>query len=187
MAYNPETLDKVGVWQTSIGNLLADITYEYGNKITTMRNIAKIDFVMLNHGGIRSILPKGNLTMRQAYQMLPFENMLVVINLKSAQIIEMCQYIITEKKPHPLSGLSFEISKDQKPINIKINNVQLTDNQIYRVGTSDYCANGGDNMIFFMKNISQDNLEYKLRNIFIDYLKEIDTVKVSHSQRIVAQ
>ena len=83
IAYNSEILDKSGQWQTNIGNLLADITLSYGNKVFNKRENQNIDMVLLNAGGIRSILPKGNLTMRNAYQISPFENSLFINSYKS--------------------------------------------------------------------------------------------------------
>ena len=64
---------------------------------------------IFNHGGIRSIIPKGNVTTRTAFEIMPFENSVVVIALKGEQILEMVNYIITDKKPHPLSGITFTI------------------------------------------------------------------------------
>ena len=184
IAYNPETLDKSGTWQTNLGNLLADITMEYGNKIYSKRNQKNIDIILLNHGGIRSIMPKGDLTMRNAYQIMPFENSLYVVDLKSEQIQEMCQYFIDEKKPHPLSGVTFNINNTKNPENIKIQGKLLEKDKVYSVGTSDYLSNGGDNMLFFTKNVSKQDMDYKLRNVIIDYLKDTDTVKVDKSVRI---
>ena len=186
LAYNPETLDKSGVWQTKIGDLLADMTMEYGNKIYFKRNNKNIDIILLNHGGIRSILPKGNLTMRNAYQIMPFENSLFIVDLNGEQILEMCQFIIDEKKPHPIAGLTFNIGVDKKPVNILIQGKSFEKDKIYSVGTSDYLSNGGDNMLFFKKNVGMQDMDYKLRNIFIDYLTAVDTVKVNKNIKISA-
>ncbi len=59
LAYAPETIDKNGEWQSTIGNLLADITLQRSNSIFTTREHKNIDLCLLNHGGIRSIIPKG--------------------------------------------------------------------------------------------------------------------------------
>jgi 2',3'-cyclic-nucleotide 2'-phosphodiesterase (5'-nucleotidase family) len=32
-----------------------------------------MDIVLLNHGGIRSIIPKGEVTTRTAFEIMPFE------------------------------------------------------------------------------------------------------------------
>jgi 2',3'-cyclic-nucleotide 2'-phosphodiesterase (5'-nucleotidase family) len=185
LAYNPETLDKsTGKWQTSIGNLLADATLQRGNTIFLSREKKNIDLCILNHGGIRSILPKGNVTTRTAYEIMPFENSLVVIALKGEQVFELVNYFITTQKPHPLSGITFTIGKDNAAKNILVQGKPVEKDTIYYVATNDYLANGGDNMNFFKKGIQTFDLDYKLRNILIDYFKEVDTITAKNDIRV---
>jgi 2',3'-cyclic-nucleotide 2'-phosphodiesterase (5'-nucleotidase family) len=188
LAYCPETLDKsTGIWQTSIGNLLADVCLERGNLVFKTREKKAIDLCFLNHGGIRAILPKGNVTTRSAFEIMPFENNLVVLALKGAQIQEMISYIIKEKKPHPLSGMTFTIAKDKTAKNILIQGKPFDVSKTYYVATNDYLANGGDSMNFFAKNTQKFDLNYKLRNVLIDYFKEVDTIPVAKDIRITEE
>lgn len=184
LAYAPQTLDKSGEWQSTIGNLLADITLQRSNLIFNSREKKNIDICLLNHGGIRSIIAKGDITTRTAFEIQPFENVAQVIGLKGEQILEITQYIIKEKKPHPLSGMTFTIDKNNVAKNIMIQGKTLENDKIYYVVSSDYLINGGDNMTFFKKGVGKYNLDYKLRNIIIDYLKEIDTIPVITDKRI---
>lgn len=188
LAYCPETLDKsTGKWQTSIGCLMADVCLERGNLVFKAREKKDIDLCFLNHGGIRAILPKGNVTTRSAFEIMPFENNLVVLALKGQQILEMTAYIIKEKKPHPLSGMTFTIAKDQTAKNILIQGKPLDLDKVYYVATNDYLANGGDSMIFFQKNVQKFDLNYKLRNVLIDYFKQVDTIPVPKDIRITEE
>ncbi|WP_291100004.1 MULTISPECIES: 5'-nucleotidase C-terminal domain-containing protein [unclassified Flavobacterium] len=185
LAYCPETLDKsMGKWQTTIGNLMADVTFELGNSVFQTREKRNIDLCLLNHGGIRSILPKGNVTTRTAYEIMPFENGLVVIALKGEQIFELVDYFIAAKKPHPISGITFTISKDNVAKSILIQGKPVEKDAVYYVATNDYLANGGDSMNFFKKGIATYDLNYKLRNVLIDYFKEVDTIPLITDQRI---
>ena len=187
LANAPETIDKSGEWQTPMGNFLADITFEKSNNVFQMREKKSIDICLLNHGGIRSIIPKGDITARTAYEVMPFENSAVVIGLNAEQILEMISYIISEKKPHPLKGLTFIIDKNNQPQHILVNGKGLDDNTIYYVVTSDYLSNGGDNMLFFKKGVEQYDLNYKLRNIIIDYLKKNKTITANKDIRIIKE
>ncbi|MEO8239542.1 MAG: 5'-nucleotidase [Flavobacterium sp.] len=188
LAYSPETLDKsIGKWQTNIGNLIADVCLERGNIVFRSREKKEIDLCLLNHGGIRAILPKGNVTTRTAFEIMPFENNLVVLALKGQQILEMTSYIIKEKKPHPLSGMTFTITKDNTAKNILIQGKPLDNNKIYYVATNDYLANGGDSMNFFLKNTQEFDLNYKLRNVLIDYFKEVDTIPIPKDIRVTEE
>jgi len=184
LAYAPQTLDKSGEWQTTIGNLMADAALEYGNKVFATREKNKIDFCLLNFGGIRSIIPKGNVTTRTAFEIMPFENSLIVAALKGEQVKEMLAYIISEKKAHPVAGITFTIAKDNTAKNIMIQGKPFDADKTYYVVTSDYLVNGGDNMNFFKKNTGTFDLDYKLRNVLIDYFKDVDTLKVLTDVRI---
>ncbi len=188
LAYNPQTLDKNnGKWQSPLGNLMADVTLQAGEKVFQMREKKSISICILNSGGIRSILPKGDVTARTAFEIMPFENSLVVIALKGEQIQELVNYFIATKKPHPLSGLTFTIAKDSSAKNLLVQGKILDNNAIYYVATNDYLANGGDNMNFFKKGIEKYDLDYKLRNILIDYFKEVDTIPVINDIRITEE
>jgi 2',3'-cyclic-nucleotide 2'-phosphodiesterase (5'-nucleotidase family) len=185
LAYCPETLDKSdGKWQTTIGNLMADVTLQRGNLVFKAREKKDINLCILNNGGIRAILPKGNVTTRTAYEIMPFENSLVVVALKGEQIFEMVDYFILTGKPHPLSGITFTIGKDKVAKNILVQGKPIDKNTIYYVATNDYLSNGGDNMNFFNKGIQKYDLDYKLRNVLIDYFIEVDTIPVIRDVRI---
>ncbi|MBC7524557.1 MAG: 5'-nucleotidase C-terminal domain-containing protein [Flavobacterium sp.] len=187
LVYNPEILDKNGTWQTPIGDFLSDITLEKSSPVFESRENKKIDICLLNFGGIRTIIPKGNITARNAFEVMPFENSAVVIGLKGEQIQEIASYIISEKKPHPLSGMTFKIDKNNFAKEIMIQGKPIENSKIYYLVTSDYLANGGDNMTFFKKGISRIDLDYKLRNIMIDYFKDVDTLKINHDIRIIKE
>jgi 2',3'-cyclic-nucleotide 2'-phosphodiesterase (5'-nucleotidase family) len=188
LSYCPETLDKsTGKLQTTIGCFMADACLQRGNLIFKAREKKDIDICFLNHGGIRAILPKGNVTARTAFEIMPFENSLVVMALKGEQIIELANYFITEKKPHPISGMTFTITKNNTPINILIQGKPIEKDKIYYVATNDYLANGGDSMNFFKKSVQKYDLNYKLRDILIDYFKSVPTIPVPKDIRITQE
>ena len=61
LAYAPETYSKTdGAFNTAIGNLMADIIYEQSKGVFKSRTNHELDGVILNHGGIRSIISKGD-------------------------------------------------------------------------------------------------------------------------------
>lgn len=58
---------------------LADITLEKCNPIFNKRENIDIDICLLNHGGIRSIIPQGNVTARNAYEVMPLKILLLLL------------------------------------------------------------------------------------------------------------
>lgn len=189
LAYCEETQDKSkGTWQTNIGNLLAEMTFELGNPILKQRENKSIDICLLNHGGIRAIIAKGNVTTRTAFEVMPFENSLIIVGLKGKEIKKLAEFVIKDKKPHPLYGMKIYINKTSQKINkIEVNNQPLNDEQIYYVATSDYLANGGDNMNFFTESTLKYDLDYKLRNLMIDYFKKVDTIPNITTEKIILE
>ncbi len=188
LAYAPETLEKTkGQWQTNIGNLMADVTLDLSNYIFEKREGKKINICLLNHGGIRAPIPKGNVTTRSAFEVMPFENSAIVIAMKGENIREIADYIIREKKPHPLAGMTFTIDKNNVAKDLRIQGKPVENDLIYYVVTSDYLSNGGDNITFFKKGVQKFDLDYKLRNVLIDYFKEVDTIKAKNDKRIFTE
>tara|TARA_R110002049_G_scaffold125706_1_gene281411 strand:+ start:517 stop:1275 length:759 start_codon:yes stop_codon:yes gene_type:complete len=177
LAYSVGTYSKSnGEFNTAIGNFMADAIYTQANPIFNKRTGKNIDMVLLNHGGIRSILPKGNITKKTAFNLMPFENSIVVVALKGTQIKSLTEYLSKSKKAHPISKLKLSIDKDYNLIDAAINNKKIDPNKTYFVATNDYLYNGGDSMTFFKPNDSLYSLDYKIRNALIDTFKEVDTI-----------
>lgn len=186
LAYAVHTYSKSdGEFNTAIGNLLADAFYEEANPIFKNRTGHNIDIVFLNHGGIRSIISKGNVTTKTAYEIMPFENMAVVVALKGKQVHEMINYLVRAKRAHPFSGLKIVLDKDFNLKSATIKGEPIDVNKTYYIATSDYLYQGGDNMNFLKTNDSLYTLDYKIRNVLIDYFTKKDTIKPVIDDRFI--
>ena len=186
ISYSSDTYSKTnGDLNTAIGNLMADAVLQECNPVFNSRTGKNIDMVLLNHGGIRSILSKGNVTTRTAYQIMPFENSVVVVELKGAVIKELISYLQKAKRAHPISGLKLKLDNDYNLISATINNLPIENDKSYFVATNDYLYSGGDRMTFFKKNESLDILNYKIRNVLIDYFAKQDTLKPTIDDRFI--
>ncbi|WP_456421230.1 5'-nucleotidase C-terminal domain-containing protein [Lutibacter sp.] len=184
LSYTPINLTREdGELESTLGNLMADMCYQEANPIFNKKTGKNIDFALFNFGGVRASIPKGNITMQHAFNLMPFENQLVVVELSSEKIKELVHYLITKKKAHPVSK-QFNLTFTKKGYNLKINNKPLNDSKTYFVLTSDYLQHGGDHMDFFKNPINLYKTDYKLRNAIIDYFKETDTIKVKLDGRI---
>lgn len=186
LSYAPQNMDKShGKWQTTIGNFLADITLNKANQLFYQKYNKNIDICLLNHGGIRAPIAQGEVTARTAFQVMPFENSLIVAELKAEQILEMVNYFVHAKRAHPIAGIQIKLSSDETHFqSILIKGKPLDLNKTYLVATSDYLITGGDNMTFFAKAVQTFDMNYKLRNLIIDYFKENDTLPIVLDDRI---
>lgn len=177
--------DSDGEFNTAIGNFLADMIVVQANPILQQRIGENIDIVIINHGGIRADINKGEMTARTAYEVMPFDNSIVVAAMKGKQIHEAIKYLCRAKRAHPISGLKLTIDKDFKPTKVLIRDKPIEDDKTYYVATNDYLYNGGDGMVFFQKNDSLYTLDYKIRNAFIDYMKKVDTINPVKDDRFI--
>lgn len=186
LAYNMQDLDKAAErWQNTMTNFYADAIFEIAAPVFEQRTGKKIDFCLLNYGGIRATIAKGNITTRTAYDIMPFENSAIVLGLKGETVYELANFVITNKVAHPLSGIEIFVDKNQLVKDVKINNQSIDKNKLYYVVTNDYLAKGGDKMDFLLKATENYSLDYKLRNMFIAYFTKIDTLNPSVKPRII--
>lgn len=188
LAYAPNNLNKtVGDLNTAIGNMMADAVMELSNPIFESRTGKSIDMVLLNHGGIRSPVNRGAVTTRTAYQLMPFENEVVVAELKGEQIKEIISYLIEGQTAHPISGMELVIDENNEVVRATIQGEPVEDEKIYYVATNDYLYQGGDNMLFFSRAQDVTGIDYKIRNLLIDYFRKKDTIAPQVDQRFIRQ
>ncbi|NNE31366.1 MAG: 5'-nucleotidase C-terminal domain-containing protein [Winogradskyella sp.] len=187
ISYSVDTYSKNdGELNTAIGNLMADAVYNESNPVFNKRTGKNIDFVILNHGGIRSIISKGDVTSRTAYEVMPFENSVVVVELKGKQVNKLVDYLAAAKRAHPVSSqLQLTLDKNDTVKYASVNNTPINEEGTYFIATNDYLYNGGDRMTFFHPNDSLYVLDYKIRNILIDYFKKKDTLNPKRDNRFI--
>lgn len=186
LAYAPNNLSKTdGDLNTAIGNMMADAVMELTNPVFKTRTGHSIDMVLLNHGGIRSPVNKGKITTRTAFQIMPFENEVVVAELRGEQILEIIEFLIAGQTPHPIAGMELVINSENEVLKANIQGEPVDKNNTYFVATNDYLYSGGDNMIFFSKAENVTGTDYKIRNLLIDYFKKKDTVRPAIDNRFI--
>ena len=185
LCYNPSNLDRrEAPLESSLGNLYADICYKKANTIFNEKTNQNIDFALFNFGGIRTVLPKGDLTVENIFKLMPFENKLVVVELSGKHVQKLFNYLENRKEAHPVSHLNLKMN-DNKLSSILINGAPFDVSNNYFVLTHDYLQHGGDQMSFFKDPISLYDTEYKVRDAIIDYLKDIDTINAKLDGRFI--
>ena len=186
LSFSMDTYSKNdGDYNTAVGNLMADAVFELTSPLFKSRTGKNIDMVLLNHGGIRSNLPKGNITTKTAYSLMPFENSVVVTALKGSVIIEMTNYLKSFKKAHPISGLELVLNADNSYRKILVGGKSVDSEKTYYVATNDYLYKGGDRMDFFKKSDTLYDLNYKIRNVLLDYFSKNDTLNPTTDRRFI--
>ncbi|WP_078410149.1 bifunctional metallophosphatase/5'-nucleotidase [Priestia abyssalis] len=117
---------------------------------------AEIAFV--HHGGIRSTLQKGNITMEDLYTVLPFNHRFVKVTLTGAQIHAVLEQQWTKEKENLLQVIGLTYTKDKNaPAGSRIlalkdmHGHELAPDKEYTVVISDYLASGGDGFTAFQQ------------------------------------
>jgi 2',3'-cyclic-nucleotide 2'-phosphodiesterase (5'-nucleotidase family) len=149
-----------GKSETKLGNLVADLSLEVATEIYG----DSIDFCLLNFGGLRTSLPKGEITKGKIFELMPFENELVVLTLNKDSLKSLIHYL-NNVGGQPISGnISFKFSGKEF-----ILDENLFPNNYVKILTSDYLAGGGDKMNFFLNPIKTEKVGIKLRDAIIQY------------------
>jgi len=165
-------------FNSSLGNLIADIIFKQADSVFYKSFGNNIDFVLQNHGGIRSSMLEGEIRLSDAYKILPFENEIVVLEISKEVFDEMVLFISNEKFPHPISGFSIMNGKalidKEKSLNDK-----------FFLATNDYLLSGGDNMFILERNSRVFNLGYSLRDAFIDYTSNEENLESKVDNRFI--
>lgn len=186
LAYAPKQITKKdGKYNSSAGNLMADVMLSEANPIFKSRTGQEIDFVISNHGGIRSIISEGKINARTAYEVMPFDNSIVVVTLKGKAVRDLVSYLINAKNPHPIAGIQIILNKNETLKDVNINGLPFDENRSYNVATSNYLAEGGSKMGFFKDNLEINDLNYLIRNAMIDYFKKVDTLTAEVDDRFI--
>ena len=161
LAVSTTSLER-GLPESKLGNFLSDACMSSAKE----KNM-QADFAVFNTGGLRRPLPSGNITRGDVFELMPFENTLVILSMNGGDVKKLVNFIAT-KGGAPVSGIQLRI-QDSVATNVFINNVALDTTKIYRVLTSDYLANGGD-AFPFVTDKNWDAVNLKVRDALIEYL-----------------
>ncbi|MDM9631953.1 5'-nucleotidase C-terminal domain-containing protein [Robiginitalea aurantiaca] len=174
-----------GKWNTPLGNLMADLMRERAGAVLQTRENIKVDLALHNFGGMRTAIAKGDVTERTAFEVMPFENKLVVAGISGKGIKKMVDFLIGSTRPHPISGMQIILDSKGAVKSLSIDGEPVEDERIYYVATSDYLVGGGDRMRFFQEKVSVYDTGYKIRNAMIDYFKAADTLRPQIDNRFI--
>lgn len=154
-----------------LGNFVADLCLEETRKHYQPDDNKNVDFCFLNNGGLRAALPEGKITRRNIFEVMPFENELIILAISGYDVSLLLNYMVS-KGGIPVSGLRFKM-KDNKAFDVVINNAPFDSLKTYKVVTSDYLANGGDNLFFLAAAKQRQYVQLKLRDAILQYCEQL--------------
>jgi 2',3'-cyclic-nucleotide 2'-phosphodiesterase (5'-nucleotidase family) len=140
----------------ALGNLVVDAM------LATELDGRPADIAFHNNGGIRADLPKGPVNYGQIYEVLPFDNQLMAMDLTGEQLLQILEHSVSEQPGRmQVAGVAFRFSMS-KPVGQRVQEATvggepLVPNRAYRVVTIDYLAAGGDGYDVFLEG---ENVTY---------------------------
>jgi 2',3'-cyclic-nucleotide 2'-phosphodiesterase (5'-nucleotidase family) len=152
--------------ETALGNFYAD---------AIMAEALKIDPTVqfsfpTTKGGIRNSLQKGDITVSHVFELMPFDNEMVILKLSGQSVQKVLDFLATSNG-QPVSGIRMKI-ENRKAVDVTIGGKPFDISQDYVMVTSDYIANNGDDQSSLANPLERRNAGKLIRNALLDYIAE---------------
>ena len=150
--------------ESLLSNWAADVMVEG----STATGLPAADMGLVNIGGLRNNMPKGIVRKGDIILISPFENSLVVLEMKGKDLLRLMQNIAAVGGEGVSSSVRLVISKDGKLISATINGEKISHKRTYTVATLDYLAEGNDKMYALKKAKKRHEIGLKTRDVMIE-------------------
>lgn len=151
---------------STLGNFLADAYLWAASKYINKQ----VDVAFMNHGGVRvNRIQAGNITRRHIFEVMPFDNALVIIEIRGTVLKNYLDFLAADGGGGGLAGLTYRI-QDKQAVDILINGTPLDANKTYLMANSDYAVDGGGGFNAF-KQLQQNRTNYLQRDAILDYCR----------------
>lgn len=139
--------------------------------------------VIQNAGGVRGDLPAGDITISQVYELLPFGNTLVLLDLDGARLKQMLKTTILKADgafPYP-AGLRYAVDLNKTDdgffitLQVETNDgwTDIKDDEIYHIAVNSFVASGKDGYTVFGNVKEKEDTGFSDAEIFMEYVKTI--------------
>jgi len=170
----------------TLNNIVCDMVFDVISK-RYKDSPYKPDLCLLNYGGLRRPLPKGEITKSDIFQLMPFQNESVICRLSGTQMNKMFEYLL-KSNGQPIGNMIVNY-KNGAFVDAYINGEKYDSTKSYNVLTSDYTAKGGDRMNFFLHADTMILCGSLLRNDMFSYIDGLKDGKLiaSDEDRIIIE
>ena len=177
IGYAPERL-WVNSPECPMLNWASDALWEAAKKVYDGR----VDIAIVNMGGMRCEWPAGPITKGNVFELMPFDNQLVVLTLKGSDVIELCESF-ARYGGQGVAGMRVK-TIDGKLADVQIAGRPVDPSALYTVATSDYLAGGTDHMDALTHHVAYWNSELLIRELYLEAVREQDTIRAAVDGRM---
>jgi 2',3'-cyclic-nucleotide 2'-phosphodiesterase (5'-nucleotidase family) len=147
----------------SLGHFLADSYLEMARR----RYDPGVQVAFINSGGVRiPSIQAGSLRRGTIYEVMPFDNLLVILKVTGVQLQEYLDHIAADGGGG-VAGMTMRI-KDRKATDVMIGGRPIDPSATYVMANSDYTVSGGGGYQG-LRNLPANKTGYLLRDATIDY------------------
>ncbi|MCF2505968.1 5'-nucleotidase C-terminal domain-containing protein [Dyadobacter sp. CY107] len=161
-----QELTKPAIPETLMGNYFADAMLTEG-----LKKDATIQFTLSTKGGLRTTFPKGDITVSNVFELMPFENEMVTLKLSGENVQQVIDFI-AKKEGEPISGMRMKI-KNGVAYDVTIAGQPFDKTKTYNLLTYDYLADGGDELECLRKPIERKEINKKVREALLDNINDL--------------
>ena len=174
-----DVLNKNGRYETTLGNMAADAMLHVINKNPN----ANVDMALTNNGGLRVPIQAGPITVGKIFELMPFENLMVILEYDAVGVDSLAQQIA--RGSGAIAGLSFTVNPETRTANdILVGGQPLVADRMYKLVTSDYLADGGSRLAILRSPLNRTNTPMLLRDAFIEYVSDTKIITPKLDGRI---
>ena len=168
----------VGAPECPMLNWASDALWEAAKKVYPGR----VDIAIVNMGGMRCSWQAGPITRGCVFELMPFDNRLVVLTLKGTDIIALCESF-ARYGGQGVAGMRVKIV-DGQLADVSIAGRPVKDQALYTVATSDYLSGGADHMEALTRYVDYWNSDLLIRELYLEAVREQDTLRAAVDGRM---
>ena len=155
--------------KATLARLVSDYTLKGAQEFARTYQFPMPELAVLNHNGLRNAIDSGNITLGAVFEVMPFDNEVVLLVLSGTQMIELFNYI-AQIGGTPLSGGELYLDS-QHFVSARINGNAFDSRRSYCIATVDFMQGGGDGFTM-LKNPKRSIQTGKfLRDVIIEQMQ----------------
>jgi 2',3'-cyclic-nucleotide 2'-phosphodiesterase (5'-nucleotidase family) len=151
-------------------SLLSNFSADVYRQVAAENLNAPVDIAIVNIKGLRTNIPFGEIKVSKVFELMPFENELVIVWLKGKELSGLLEFFASIGG-EGVSGMRMGI-KNGVATDILIGDKALEPEKIYVIATNDYLAEGNDGMIQLTKHERRVDTGIKIREMLIEYIRK---------------
>ena len=177
IGYAPERL-WVGDPECPMLNWATDALWEAAKKVYP----EKVDIAIVNMGGMRCEWPAGPITKEKVFELMPFDNELVVLTLKGEDVISLCESF-AKYGGQGVAGMRVTVI-DGNLADVQVGGKAVDPKALYTVATSDYLSGGTDHMEALTRYVEYWKSDLKIRDLYMEAVQTQDTLRAAVDGRM---